>query len=521
MSFGSYSVAKYDTTDEKVGQQLINSFNELYNLKEVFEYNLNLIKNTKGKKNLLSYFPSYMGQWWETGKITNKKGKTATHKVRKGDVLDEKGPGREQVRQVIEKAIKSIGSSTFSDSDKEKINNDLKDVLTKGASFTLRAMYAMALPDPTNPEYKPYQNLYNEITKMVKSGDSRFGDFISSLMDAYGYTDLAGEIADTIFNQQNWNGVLDDYTKGAGYFKVNGPRAGLAAEIEALFIQQLKGFENVMRPDTNPKPDIVMTYGVSIPEAAGILGNIDGVATREKHVQAAQNLYDHLKKASDTYLVYTSAKNYTLNQKFEQGYTKDAQRGFTADKDIKLATWEEMLDTAHLRSNDLIRSVMQLIPGAIGEGRDEEVSNMFARAIAGALFDDFDVRGHVPETGAKAIHLLYLNGVYIPLSFYFDKLYHAFYEASAEFDRNSLIDVRIKYPDSIAFPKVWPEETGGTAAADGSSPDPSINESAWRAANPGQSPWAYQRGIALTQTTISFKFWAKFKKDMQDIEFTL
>ena len=113
---------------------------------------------------------------------------------------------------------------------------------------------------------------------------------------------------------------------------------------------------------------------------------------------------------------------------------------------------------------------------------------MFARAIAGALFDDFDVSGHVSQTGAKVIHLLYLNGVYIPLSFYFDKLYHAFDEANKDFNRNSLIDVRITHPTSIQFPNIWYNEEGGIGTE---SPDYEHNESAWRWANPGQSPWQY------------------------------
>jgi hypothetical protein len=43
----------------------------------------------------------------------------------------------------------------------------------------------------------------------------------------------------------------------------------------------------------------------------------------------------------------------------------------------------------------------------------------FSSAIATALFDDFNMIGTVESSGAKSIHLLDLNGVLFPLSFYF------------------------------------------------------------------------------------------------------
>lgn len=76
-----------------------------------------------------------------------------------------------------------------------------------------------------------------------------------------------------------------------------------------------------------------------------------------------------------------------------------------------------------------------------GSNYIDDVSRLMARAIAGALFDDFDVDGVVSDSGGKTIHLLYLNGIYIPLSFFYDKLYQAFISGGS--DAGELVQVDI------------------------------------------------------------------------------
>jgi hypothetical protein len=67
---------------------------------------------------------------------------------------------------------------------------------------------------------------------------------------------------------------------------------------------------------------------------------------------------------------------------------------------------------------DLVTLCLQLVPGAMGDGATEEVRLALTQAIASALFDDFNAVG-VKMPGAQAIHLLDLNGVLLPASFYF------------------------------------------------------------------------------------------------------
>lgn len=97
-------------------------------------------------------------------------------------------------------------------------------------------------------------------------------------------------------------------------------------------------------------------------------------------------------------------------------------KGFSAGDPITLSQWRNSIKVAGIDSDKLTFCIMQLIPGAIGnEKRDvrEDVSTMMARTIATALFDDFFEIGEKHNNKLNAIHLLDLNGVYIPLSFFF------------------------------------------------------------------------------------------------------
>ena len=147
----------------------------------------------------------------------------------------------------------------------------------------------------------------------------------------------------------------------------------------------------------------------------------------------------------------------------------------------------------NVRGRDLIFTIMQLIPGAIGSKRNdkERVSDMFARAIGSALFDDF-----VPDDpydkkiNQRTIHLLWLNGVYIPLSVFYTLLSEAFYDFKDSLDRNELVSVEFNLPDGIMFPEQ--EDQIGV-----------------------EKPWVKQSEKALDEITISYHFLSGFQKFMK------
>ena len=86
----------------------------------------------------------------------------------------------------------------------------------------------------------------------------------------------------------------------------------------------------------------------------------------------------------------------------------------------------------------------------------EQAKTMMARMIATALFDDFNTIGVVETSGAKSIHLLDLNGVLLPLSFYLHLLSEAFADTAALDVAKGLVEVEITTPAKVMYDRPAP-----------------------------------------------------------------
>ena len=180
---------------------------------------------------------------------------------------------------------------------------------------------------------------------------------------------------------------------------------------------------------TKQKADVMETVGIPIGEVENWI-NSHVFGDRAKNVQAIKDLQTKLKQFNDGFIIYVNSKNYTLNNAFKNGKVEPDGDikigGFSAGSAITLDRFGEIADTLEVNADQLIRTCMQIIPGAIGENWRDEVEPLLVRAIATALFDDFNAIGVVPPTGAQAIHILDLNGIMTPISFYFNLLADAF-----------------------------------------------------------------------------------------------
>ena len=91
---------------------------------------------------------------------------------------------------------------------------------------------------------------------------------------------------------------------------------------------------------------------------------------------------------------------------------------------------------------------------------------MLTRTIATALFDDFnEIGSKTPKNGTKSIHLMDLNGIFIPISWFFYLIAESFREFEAS-QIQGLIKVNISTPSQIEFPtkddqKEWMEKNPG------------------------------------------------------------
>jgi hypothetical protein len=133
------------------------------------------------------------------------------------------------------------------------------------------------------------------------------------------------------------------------------------------------------------------------------------------------------------------------------------------------------------------------VPNAIGSDEDTINNTKIAltEAIASALFDDFNVVGVVETDSAKSVHLLDLNGVLMPVSFYFYLLYKAFSDV-AHHNLEDLIHVEIETPENILYPEKNDEERKGG----------------------GPERWREQSEDAMNNIRIGYHFLAAFKEIM-------
>lgn len=118
------------------------------------------------------------------------------------------------------------------------------------------------------------------------------------------------------------------------------------------------------------------------------------------------------------FIAFTNAKSASLEKNFlEQG-------GFRSGEPMPLKNFASAIQTAGgvnvQNANTLISALIQFGSGAIGHGsgKEEQILYRLSELIAYFLFDDFATIGaDFNASGANALHLFYLNGVYIPLSF--------------------------------------------------------------------------------------------------------
>ena len=338
------------------------------------------------------------------------------------------------------------------------------------------------------------QKAYSELLPFLEDVNNKMGnEFIQSFVETYKLNEVADSIAKSITIDRKKKKVGDiDKIKimGEGFHS----KGGLAMENLSDFVAQvannvdgLKLFSSTRTGSSGQKADAIFTINIPTDTISKWLEE-NSFGDRGQNVEAVQKLQKQLSEFKKGFIVYSNAKNYTLR----------GTKGYSAGESISLETWDTMMHKANKKGRDLIFMAMQVIPGAVGEERLEQTRITFARAIAAALFDDFDTVGFAPREGVQSIHLMYLNGFYIPLSFYFNLLYKTFHDYAGE-NLRQVIEVNISKPEEIAFPKMedqraWQEKTGG-------------------------NPWTYQADIALRQIKISYHFLKNYKEILQSLNF--
>ena len=232
----------------------------------------------------------------------------------------------------------------------------------------------------------------------------------------------------------------------------------------------------------NMKADNILTFNIPISLVNKILTTtkVEGDSVREANVNLIRELGNKLSNIDDGTIIYTSSKNYRINDNFKDNY------GFSSGDDLELRKFASILSDSPYKSHaySLVGSIMQLLKGAVGEDRKGEYTTAIARYVAYFLFDDINTIGtNIKGSSPTALHLFDLNGIYIPLSFFLELLGEAF-SSLIDTEITNLVYVSIKGITKIMFDH-----------------ELSYNKQMW--IDQGQT--------ALDQIKISVKFLADFK----------
>lgn len=476
--FGTSISGKYEDTN--FAKDLISALNECLGIKDVFERNLALIKESKGQKNVMSFFPTYFEKVW----------------VAHNETI---------YNEAVQKYTNS-DSLTFGDAAYEVINEYLPEMVKEAVINMFKAGVETGIKKEHRDQYAA---AYQEMSDALQANIKGSNEFIKSFIQHYHLQELAELAKESVDSQSDFNARTTDSFN----FKAQmASRGGMTMEEVRTYAINIIGeglralhgsatmpmtVEGTSTGDTKQKADSIATIDLPLNIISDWVEK-NNFGDRQKNVAAILQLQQQLKNFNDGFVTYVNAKNYTLNNNFRHGAVHsngDIQLpGFSAGSKISLGTFQGIANQLNINYDDLVDVCLQIIPGAIGAdaGTIENVKIALTRAIASALFDDFNMVGSIETTGAKSVHLLDLNGVLMPISFYFYLLSEAFGRAST-MDLEDLISVEIDTPSSILYPNKFPEERLGG----------------------GEARWNEQSVDALTKIKIGYHFLAAFQEIMQ------
>lgn len=439
---------------------LTKAINSSLGIKEIYERNVTLIQTSKkrfnkknellkgGQKSIISVYHTYLIQQIEID-------------------LDDIAKGLEEVFNNLppNKSLEEAAKEFLQVRLRETCKQAALRMFSPERELELQAELELSLsPEELQRQREAYQELYFALSQE----DSNSSPFVQQLFDIYKVQDVIkalteeidsnGRIASRTRNEKGKYGIANDAT-----FKQVGvnihQRGGLTLEafenftVNTILKKTGQKGGSVSTGATGMKADNIITLEIDADRVARSLAESyqvgSGSENRAKNVKAIEKLYDDLKDVRNGFIVYSSAKNYTYNDKFG---------GFSAGQEQNIGNFLEMMDdvSRSTRKNykTLMGIILQLGEGAIGEKvlNKDNIENLLAQNIALFLFDDFQTLGG-ESPGPTAIHLMDLNGIYVPLSFILFLLADAIRFAKEDVSRiRDIASVRIN-ASPILFPK--------------------------------------------------------------------
>lgn len=487
--FGGVKIKDTDLYDKQFYNELMNAINNFISMRNLYQRNILLVQDSQeddrhkgGQKSLVTYFSTYLRQQLNE---EFKKGVLSADKI---NILDDAAVGAlldREMPNIVHRALKRMFNE-------RGLESGIKDVKTEERRKELEKAYQTLLDELTSydnhikdsPLTKEFYNIYkiDEIKDGIKERLTTFKDKNYKTLGRNVGTELKGRLETQL-----------DSRGGVALEAVYSTLANIKIKNAKVIGGAIKSGQ------TGMKPDIIMTIGIDIKPVEDMLESLgeseDGKSeksVRAKNVAALKKLQDRLdtinEKASG-FVVYVNAKN--------QNYNKDHD-SFSAGNKISARNLGKVMSFVSWTSNFdvVIGAILQLADRTVGSHilEKEDFQNLLARNVAYLLFDDVDQIGRINKSGVNALHLLNLNGIYIPISLVLFALADAIRDANTDKVEN-LVRVTITNP-RILFPKI-------------------TSEIKWLNGRPAIEAWREQRDDALDHTKIQAKFLRNFQEIIQ------
>lgn len=483
--------------NEDFYKNFVRAINEALNLKKIFERNALLIQETKGQKNVLSFFDGYFYNAWEEN----------MDKIQEEALIFfDKASDETTLDECIDKAINIY------------MPKILEDALHK---WLVEAGLENGIQSTDKAQQDAYVEIFNQIMSLGINRNSN--PFINTLYEQYHLDDIVNMIKQKVATKKTMSGKLNVGKRskqaiqkilGTKSNKIRGQRAGFT--YEAFRLQGLeivadrlrkKGFK-VQVDDTgkkgNQSADQTMYIGFDTSVIQDILDDWTISTTgslREYNYDKIREIQERLKNVDNNgYVVYVSDKNYALGESFKE-------RGGFAAKSQNYKNFKNIMMKVEKNFSLVMPAILQCIPGAIagGTGQKEQWEEEIANYIAFMLFDDFETIGKdMVNTGnINYIHLMDLNGVMIPLSLILFLLSKAMKQAE-NIDQSSIVVTDISLPDYIMYPGQGIYGRYTNNAGEKPTEDELIQM------------WNEQRKEAIAKTTIQIHFLKDLREILQE-----
>lgn len=457
-----------DLSDNRSVKELTDLINETLNIREVYERNIATIKNSKGQKSVISFFPTYytraLDRHWD---------------------------------EISDKTVEMARTS------KKGFGVCLQTILSRmnEAILVPEAVNDMLTADPELGSLPPeMKNAYQSIIKALED-PAKANHLYQELIRIYQLDKLVGDIKDKLANNKqasNRKNIQDvilskrqrKSKKGVAnpLYTQMGPRAGLTLEeFEGLASDAIFGENgtNIRSGRVGIKADNILLLGIDPEPVQEELDAINEVS-RKENIEAFERLNEKLKNVKSGFIVYFNDKNYSLNADFERRF------GFSAGAPISAQTYYDVTRKVSKNARTFTGAILQTLRGAIGDSKlKEDLSGAMAQEIAVMLFDDYQTIGDGFKNGqVNSIHIMNLGNVKIPLSVFLEMFARAI--ENLEKDPEALVYVDIESPEILY--KTPAEQALAQQLAG--------QEAFWA--------WREQRKTALQEVQISYHFWKEF-----------